>query len=155
VEVLIFENRLPALEGGELWTHDEERTPKPDFSEAVSIGESFPAEAGLKSAADTLARDGGYKIVLHRRWRQAAEEKSATKPVRLRDAEGQLDGALRFYTSRFLLVDLDVMLKETGGAASELTYRLSEHRRVKTQETYYFDHPKLGVLLRVTAAGKD
>lgn len=29
-------------------------------------------------------------------------------------------------------------------------YRLSERRRIKTAETHYFDHPKFGVLLRVT-----
>lgn len=39
-------------------------------------------------------------------------------------------------------------------AAAEATaipvYRLSERRRIKSAETHYFDHPKFGVLLRVT-----
>lgn len=30
------------------------------------------------------------------------------------------------------------------------TFRLSERRRIKTAETHYFDHPRFGVLLRVT-----
>ena len=29
-------------------------------------------------------------------------------------------------------------------------YRLSERRRIRSAETHYFDHPKFGVLLRVT-----
>ena len=35
-------------------------------------------------------------------------------------------------------------------AAATPVYRLSERRRIKTAETHYFDHPKFGVLLRVT-----
>jgi len=29
-------------------------------------------------------------------------------------------------------------------------YRLTEARRVKSSETYYFDHPKFGALVRVS-----
>jgi len=155
VEVLVFENRLPSLEGGELWTRDNAQATKPDAGESVTVGESFPADASFVSTAAALDRNGGYRVLLHRRWRQTAEEKSATKAVRLRNAEGKLDGTLRFYTSRFLLVDLDVVLQDKGEGVSNLNYRLSDHRRVKPQEINYFDHPKLGVLLKVTPVAKE
>src|SRR5436190_384604 len=66
VEVLIFENKLPALEGGELWTRDNPRPQKNDFADAITIGESFPAESGFSSTAAALERDGAYKVLLHR-----------------------------------------------------------------------------------------
>ncbi len=152
IEVLVFENQLPTLEGGELWTRDNAHAPKPDFADATTVGEGM-TDAAFAAAIAALQKDGGYRVLLHRRWRQTAEEKSATKAVRLRNTEGQVDGALRFYTNRFLLVDLDVVLQDK--ASGELSYRLSEHRRVKPQEMNYFDHPKIGVLMRVIAAGKE
>lgn len=154
VEVLVFENHLPDLDGGELWTHDKSR-PAPDFSDAVTGPNSISGDSFLGTAAAALQKDGGYKVLSYRRWRQTADEKSATRPMRLRDSDGNLDGAVRFYMSRFLHVDVDVVLKDTTAPEGELSYRLSEHRRIKTQEINYFDHPKVGVLVRVTPAAKE
>lgn len=39
---------------------------------------------------------------------------------------------------------------QATAAPATPVYRLSERRRIKTAETHYFDHPKFGVLLRVT-----
>ena len=155
VEVLVFENRLPQLEGGELWTRDNARSPIADLTDAVTLGDAPPEDSPLSTAAKTLERDGNYRVLVYQHWRQTAEERSATKPVRLRNTDGQLDGTLRFYLSRFLHVDLDLALQEKAPATGELNYRLSENRRIKTQELNYFDHPKFGVLMRVTSAGKE
>jgi peptidoglycan-binding protein CsiV len=152
VEVLVFENRLPELEGSELWTRNSPAAAAPDVSGAIVLSESAPANSSLAAA---LQRDGTYRVLAHHRWRQTAEEKSATKAIRLRNPSGQLDGTVRFYMSRFLHVDVDLALQEQTGVAGGVTYRLTEHRRVKTQEANYFDHPKLGVLVRVSAVGKE
>ena len=154
VEVLVFENRLPQMEGGELWTRDNARTPLVDLTDAITAGEAPTADSSLIAAAAALDHDGSYRVLVHQHWRQTAEEKSATKPVRLRNADGQLDGTFRFYLSRFLHVDLDLALNEKA-AGTDMHYRLSEHRRIKTQELNYFDHPKFGVIVRVTSAGKE
>jgi hypothetical protein len=155
IEVLVFETRLPELEGGEIWTKTNGGNALPDVTGAVMMDEALPSDSALTTAAAALQRDGTYRLLTHQRWRQSAEEKSAAKPVRLRTADGLLDGTVRFYLSRFLHVDVDVALQDRSTPGGELIYRLSEHRRVKTQDTNYFDHPKLGVLLRVTAVGKE
>ncbi len=156
VEVLIFENRLPALEGSELWTRNNTRTPIAEFADATPTTEISGTESFLSMAASALEKDGNYRVLVHRRWRQAAEEKSATRAMRLRNGDGQVDGAMRFYMSRYLHLDLDVVLQDkTAAAAGDLQYRLSEHRRIKTQEINYFDHPKFGVLVRVTSVAKE
>ena len=161
VEVLVFENMLPELEGGELWTRDAAAEPsKVDVTGAILVDQLVPAESVLATAASTLQRSGTYRVLTHRRWRQTAEEKSATRPVRLRNPDGQLDGTLRFYVSRFLHVDVDLLLQEQTAVIDQsavfgVDYRLTEHRRVKTMDINYFDHPKLGVLMRITPVGKE
>ncbi len=155
VEVLVFETTLPTLEGSELWTRDRMRATIPEIAEAITIGEKPSGNSNLSTVAAALERDGSYRILTHQHWQQTAEAKSAVKPVRLRNTDGQVDGALRFYMSRFLHVDLDLVLREKNSAAENVNYRISEHRRVKTQEVNYFDHPKFGVLVRITSAGKE
>lgn len=152
VEVLVFENRIPELEGGELWTTNRNRAPMPEPSTMPPLGAAV-GDMTLKTAAAALERNGQYRVLVHQRWRQVAEEKSASKPMWLRNADGQMEGSFRFYMSRFLHVDLDLVLRDNGDAAG-VNYRLAEHRRVKSQDLLYFDHPKLGVLVRITQAGK-
>jgi Peptidoglycan-binding protein, CsiV len=157
VEVIVFENRMPDLEGGELWRNVPDKSADSDIAEAINAGEPAPADSSLAAAADALEKSGRHHVLAHLRWQQTAEAKSVSKPVKIANADGGLDGALRFYLSRYLLVDLNLLLRETasggifGGAAAEPpVYRLSEYRRVKLLETHYFDHPKFGALVRVS-----
>lgn len=157
VEVLVFENRLPELENAELWTSPADKIGASETSDAVKTAEKAPVDSALSTAAANLESSGRHRVLTHLLWRQTVEAKSASKPVQIASGGGELDGALRFYLSRFLLVDLNLNLRETGtaGAVSEPgkevpTFRLNEHRRVKIAEVHYFDHPKFGALVRVT-----
>jgi hypothetical protein len=155
VEVLVIENRLADLEGAESLAHTVPASLIAEIAGAEVAG--LPQDdGGLTEAGRRLEKDGRFRVLAHKRWSQTADAKSATKPVRINDAAQRLDGVLRFYLSRFLHVDMELVLKDgVGGSPGEpLAYHLNEHRRVRTQETHYFDHPKFGVLLRVTQAGK-
>ena len=152
LEVLVFENRLPTLEGGELWTKAQNRA-LPDFKNTAAPGETS-TPATLSAAATALERDGNYRVLVHKRWRQTVDEKTIAKAVRLQTTDEQLDGVLRFYLSRFLHVDVDLTLKDKTDASGELSYRLTQQRRVKTQDLNYFDHPKFGVLFKAVQVGK-
>ena len=103
-----------------------------------------------------LEKSGRHPVLAHLRWQQSAEAKSLSKPVQIGSAAGILDGSLRFYLSRILIVELNLALREMqgGGAAENATmvYRLNESRRIKVTESHYFDNPKLGALVRVTQA---
>lgn len=157
IEVVVFENRLPDLEGGELWTLAPDKSANTDMNGAVSVGEKPAADSALSATAAALESSGRHHVLAHLRWQQSAEAKSASKPVKVVSADGALEGALRFYSSRFLLLDVNLTLREAvsggmSGAAGQITpaYRLTEARRVKSSETYYFDHPKFGALVRVS-----
>jgi hypothetical protein len=160
IEVVVFENRLSDLEGGELWTRGMEKPANAEKNEAVGAGEKPPADSPLSAASTALEKSGRHHVLAHLRWQQSAEAKSVSKPVKISNVEGGLDGSLRFYLSRFLILDLNLGLREmqSGGIFSGVSekdatvYRLNEPRRIKVSETQYFDHPKFGALVRVSPA---
>jgi hypothetical protein len=155
IEVLVFENQLPDLENGELWTREPGK-PAVDAGEVTAAAETPAADAALFGAAAALSKDGHYRVLAHQHWQQPAEARSETRAVRVQVAN-VLDGTFKFYLARFLYLDVNLALQDsaTAGKPEALTYRLNEHRRVKIQETHYFDHPKFGVLVRVTQLAKN
>jgi hypothetical protein len=157
IEVVVFENRIPDLEGDEHWMRDPDKSAGTDMNDAVSVGAKPAADSSLSATAAALENSGRHHVLAHLRWQQSAEAKSVSKPVKVVSADGALEGALRFYSSRFLLLDVNLTLREaaSGGMSAgtgQITpaYRLTEARRVKSSETYYFDHPKFGALVRVS-----
>lgn len=158
IEILVFENRLPELEGGELWRGEPRITPEL-FREAVAMDGSAapPPDSALRRAAALLEKDGHYRILTHQRWQQTAEARSAAKPVKLASYDPAFNGVVRFYLSRFLHVDLELVLRARAdsGEPAEQAYWINEHQRIRTKALHYFDHPKLGALLRVEQIGKD
>jgi len=154
VEVIVFENRDQDLNGGELWTRDRVKPIGVDLSQAVTVADP-PIDSSLSKAAQRIKEDGRYRILMHKRWVQSPEAKSTSQMVRLDDGV-ELDGFVRFYLSRFLHVEVDLALTKptSGGLFSSETdinqlYRLTQQRRVKSQEIHYFDHPLFGALVRV------
>lgn len=163
IEVVVFENRLSSLEGGELWAREREKPAGATKDKPVNTGEKPPAESGLSAAAAALEKSGQHPVLAHLRWRQTAEAKSVSKPVNISNAAAGLDGSLRFYLSRFLIVEMNLALRAMPGGGmfsgapenETVVYRLNEPRRIKVSETHYFDHPKFGALVRVTQARKE
>jgi hypothetical protein len=163
VEVLVFATRLPQLDGDELWTQDQAGNSASALAEAEAPGPAAPVN-NLSAAANDLARDGRFRILGYFSWTQTADAKSASKPVRLRGTNpknpDELDGSMRLYLSRYLHLDLNLGYREDardakpagagGDNSGKISYRISEQRRVKSQETHYFDHPKFGALVRLT-----
>ncbi len=157
IEVVVFENRIPDLEGDEHWARDPDKSASTDMNDAVSVGEKPAADSALSATAAALESSGRHHVLAHLRWQQSAEAKSVSKPVKVVSTDGSLEGALRFYLSRFLLLDVNLTLREAAsggmpGGAGQIApaYRLAEARRVKSSETHYFDHPKFGALVRVS-----
>jgi len=158
IEVVVFENRLPDLVGDELLAKEAdtrilklEGVATPDA--AVSETYLYPAITNL------LERDGHYHVLAHQHWQQTIDAKTIAKPVKIvGDNPAELEGIVRFYMSRFLHLDIDLLYHQAapaGAQSGEVVYRLTEQRKVKSQETHYFDHPKLGVLVRVMPVEKE
>ena len=154
IEVLVFENRLPDLDGNEQWTASPDKPQ--EAANAVTLG-TTPAGSDLAKVATALQNDARYRLLTHRRWIQAADNKLASSPVLVQTDNREVDGHVRFYMSRFLHVELSLAFQPQVPALGSLEpapapYRLTEERRIRSQELHYFDHPKFGALVRVVPA---
>ncbi|MCR4301096.1 MAG: peptidoglycan binding protein CsiV [Sulfuricaulis sp.] len=159
IEVVVFENRQSDLEGEETWSRTQPGSLVAEKDEMLVAGEKLLPESPLWEAAVALEKSGRHHILTHLRWQQSAEAKSGSKPVKIASESGELGGSLRFYLSRYLIVDLNLILRVSPsggffgvvGQEKEATvFRLSEPRRIKVSEINYFDHPKFGALVRVS-----
>jgi len=155
VEILVFENQLPDLQGGELLTRDTAK-PLPAISDNAQPPDNIPGESYMQPALTTLLqKDGRYRILAHARWRQSLDAKEIAKPVRITSNSpvnpGELDGTVRFFMSRFLHLSVNLRFRDPASVdpAAPVIYQINEQRRIKSLELNYFDHPRFGVLARV------
>lgn len=155
VEILVFENQLPELQGGELLTGDAAKPP-PAISDNALPPENIQGASYMQPTLTALLqKDGHYRILAHARWLQSLDAKEIAKPVRITSSSpanpGELDGTVRFFMSRFLHLSVNLQFRDPAsvGAAVPIVYRLNEQRRIKSLELNYFDHPRFGVLARV------
>jgi hypothetical protein len=126
-----------------------------------------------------LERLDAYKPIVHSAWTQTTFEKDSSAPLRLRmlgSVPLRLDGDLTLYLSRYLHLVVNLALDaklpsplvgslpaaESGFGnrmiysdkpdlrPSPVRYRIFEDRIFKSGDIRYFDHPKFGVLAKVT-----
>ena len=134
-------------------------------------------EFTLMDVAERLERLDVYKPVLHFAWTQVTTPDEETLaidlPALVEPPEG-LSGSFRLYLSRYLHLVVDLTLDETfangepvaieessfvfsdrrAGFAEptppRVRFRIQEDRIFKNGDLRYFDHPKFGVLARIT-----
>jgi hypothetical protein len=149
------------------------RGPLPD-TEFVLLS---AGEYQMGEILDRLERLDVYEPLMHFGWTQATWPEEQTEPVSLhrfaRPPAG-LDGELTLYLGRFLHLVIDLQLEapksasadtrlppgiadydalqdfESRDAARPVFYSIQEDRILRSGELRYYDHPKFGVLARVT-----
>lgn len=139
-----------------------------------------PEDYTLTGIYNKLVQLDAYRPVMHGGWTQATAERDVAPPIRLRalgEPPLRLDGSLTLYLGRFLHLVVDLTLDDdlpravsprdsrvpsygdnrSGFGYDDLDvrrqpirYRISEDRIVKNGDLRYFDHPKFGVLAKVT-----
>ncbi|MCC6303288.1 MAG: peptidoglycan binding protein CsiV [Gammaproteobacteria bacterium] len=171
VELIVFKNKAPPTQNGELWPVD------PGTPELAQTTELAPPAGGtqpfqqlgasshtLGSALTRLSASRDYRPLLHLAWRQPVTAQADAPAVHVygggNGAEGgeagdatparEIDGAVRVSRNRFLHVDVDLLLRENGPTDAGRTFRLRQSRRVSSGELHYFDHPAFGVLVKLT-----
>ena len=159
IEVLVFENRLPELQGDELLARDPATVRRQALDAAVPPEAQTGQPTLLPVITDLLEKDGRYRILASSHWRQTLEAnpRPAVKPTRIASAAaGELEGAVRFSLSRYLHLDVNMLFRDISTSLPQpVLYQIHEQRRIKSQETHYFDHPRFGVLVRVMPVEKD
>lgn len=176
VEMIIFTYAQEVATAGEIFPPDREpgESLPDDRNERATAAGVLPDPGFVRLTREQLTMNDVmghlrrldiYRPVMHFGWIQSVYPEAVTRPIRLaslaRPAAG-LDGTLQLYLSRFLhlVVDLE-MTGEAGVAAGAFAdtrpvrYRISEDRIFRSGELRYFDHPKFGVLARVTRADQE
>lgn len=173
-EVLsVIEEPAPQPGEAEDEVAEEEPEPLPDTEFVLLAEEDYQMDEIL----ERLERLDVYEPLMHFGWTQATWPEDQTEPLSLhrfaRPPEG-LDGHLTLYLGRFLHLVVDLQLAATPPAddGSEMPpgvadfgalgafeepeaqrpvyYRILEDRILRSDELRYYDHPKFGVLARVT-----
>lgn len=96
----------------------------------------------LNAEAEALRREG-LRPVLHAAWRQPVGPRDNNDWIWL-DA-GPVSGLVRVGLGRFLHIDTDLALHSGGRVI-----RAVDHRRLRSGELHYLDHPAFGILVRIT-----
>ena len=152
--------------------------PLPDI-ELVLLDE---ADYQLGDTLGRLERLDAYEPLMHFGWTQAAWPEEQTEPVPLHlfgRPPTELDGTLMLYLGRYLhlVVDLQLQAPEDARATRRpasgfdgfvgnrdlaeplpprpVWYRIQEDRILRHGELRYFDHPKFGLLARVTRVAEE
>jgi hypothetical protein len=145
---------------------EEEPEPLPDPEFVLLTEDDFQ----LSEAFGRLERLDAYEPVMHFGWTQIALEQDLTEAIplyRFDRPPAELDGTLTLYLGRYLHLVVDLQLRKPepdpqptsgfmgfGATPEEPTlptfFRIQEDRIMKNGELRYFDHPKFGMLARVT-----
>ncbi len=156
VELVIFERTSRAAAMNEAWPEDPG---KPDLHNATHIASKkglytrLPnSKRTLTNVAKRMRRAGGKPVRLtHMLWRQPAASKSKATPVHVagKTKTGTVTGTAKVSVKRYLHLDLDLLLETTNGPAPG-RFRMQAHRRMRSGELHYIDHPIMGALVRIT-----
>ncbi len=155
VELIIFERTAKSAGMSETWPEDPG---KPDIEHATHLTDKGPyaslpsSRRTLNGVAKQMRRASGRPVQLtHIIWRQPAAGKLDAVPIYVSGSTrtGNMTGTVRVYVQRYLHVDLDLLL-ETNNGPSPGVFRMQEHRRMKSKELHYIDHPMLGAFVRIT-----
>jgi hypothetical protein len=140
-------------------------------------------EFTMTDVASRLERLDVYRPLMHFAWTQVTRPEEKTRPIELRElaepAEG-LDGSFALYLSRYLHLVVDLSLERDAPPAAPLAiddsarefgddgaesrydaagpytvrFRIFEDRIFKSGDLRYFDHPKFGVLAKISRVEK-
>lgn len=153
---------------------DVEEEPRSDEF-VLNIEDDF----SMLDTASRLERLDAYEPIMHFSWTQATQAQEDTIPIKLAalgEAPEGLTGSFTLYLSRYLHLVVDLTLDEPlvpeepvaiddsvftfsdersgfgydALAPGPVRFRIQENRIFKNGDLRYFDHPKFGVLARIT-----
>ena len=114
----------------------------------------------LVGVAARLNKSSKYRVHYHRAWKQPIQTKSRAKSVKIISENNHIEGKIQLYKSTYLHASLNLWLNRENtrldaspeGTNIELMRNpnLKESRRIRSNKLYFFDHPKMGIMLKIT-----
>ena len=133
-------------------TTPEIKQPGDQIMRSPNDGTSYRALASenrqLSGTASSIRNLKAYQLINHLGWVQGADDIATARHTNL-DKMGlnaaNVSGSSKLYTRRYLHLDLQLKLQSTGAV-------INQSRRIRLNESHYFDHPDFGVIALVTRA---
>lgn len=170
IEYIVFEHNNVPSQLAEEWTKDPLHMPEHARELNTRSGQQAFSplainQQQLHGVYKRLTQLNAYTPLHHGGWIQPLDESSPKLGVQIRQQLGhnRLEGSITFHRGNYLHLDIDLQLSDSSqvstlqhdSAYPALTtatrYRLFESRRIKSSESNYFDHPRLGVIAIVEA----
>tara|TARA_R110002049_G_scaffold221841_23_gene393368 strand:+ start:225 stop:836 length:612 start_codon:yes stop_codon:yes gene_type:complete len=163
VELVVFE---------QLSTTTDEQWPQ--MSDGITAGSLTPGMASpliqpatnnsLNSIASRLSSSSQYRVHYHQSWQQYIMRKGSAKAVNIISTDGLIEGTIRLDKATYLHASVDLWLKQNTSQVNNWSDtpsngidinaprnpHLVESRRIRSNELDFFDHPKMGALLKIT-----
>jgi len=143
IELVVFSQNMPNTEVFDQ-TQSRIAWPKHVVNRA-SYKKVSPEYMNLDGSFAQLARVQNYQALMHVAWVQPVKENSLSTAVKISNAAGTINGFFRIQRG-----NLVHMIADIEYSPGRVIYRLNEKRRFKLNETHYLDHPKFGILARVS-----
>jgi len=148
IELIVFTQAMPTTEVFDQSTQSIQWPP--DLTESSAYKK--PGATMLDDSYAAVSKDPAYKPVLHVAWVQPVGEGGLNAPVHIQSADGKLNGYVQMQQGQGLqmMVDLELTSNLDGDTGRTVVYRLNEKRSIKLNEVYYLDHPKFGVVAKIS-----
>jgi len=105
------------------------------------------ASSRLRNEYWALHRKPQYKVLFHYSWLQPGNnKKTIALPAISRDG-WDLEGTVRIRKGNYYLLDTDLIVSSPDNNNTPLVF--AQKQRLKDGVTYYLDHPKAGMLIKV------
>ena len=179
VEIIVFKYAEDVSSGSEVFLgdkieFDEDELEILELRPFRSVGDFKPLpdnkfvlleeeDYQLTEALGRLQRLDAYEPIMHFGWTQATWPEEQTEPLslyRFATPPADLHGSLTLYLSRYLHLVVDLQLDNPVASPLDYStiqpqrgpvrYVINENRILKNGELRYYDHPKFGVLAKVT-----
>lgn len=150
IELIVFTQAMPTTEA-----FDQAVQPTqwpPDLTELSAYKK--PDATTLDDSYAALSKDPAYQAILYAAWIQpVAGAGGLSVPVHIQGADGKLNGYVQMQQGQGLqmIVDFELTANPGDGSGKSISYRLNEKRPVKLNEVYYLDHPKFGVVAKISS----
>ena len=163
VELIVFINKYPN-DDGEQWNMPDPDAIKPSgFFPEDHFTELASAFYTINNISYALERSGRHSVLFHRAWRQLAYDNAhaVAYPIHSLAENGRdsVEGVIKLVRERFLHLDVDVQLMSARDGTQVLysdspdskpAFELVETRRIRSNVLHYFDHPRFGMIAKVT-----
>ena len=148
IELIVFSQSMPNTEVFEQATQSTQWPS--DLTELSAYKK--PEVTTLDDSYAVLSKDATYQPILHVAWVQPEGKDGLNAPVHIQSADGKLNGYVQMQQGQGLqmTVDLELTSNSSDGFGKGVVYRLNEKRSIKLKEVYYLDHPKFGVVAKIS-----